>query len=206
VTPGLISSVVLHVTEDLSGGCAAPVRIDEVVTSAPSSPEGRRYRVLLLATPDTRVDIKGLAGLQVGIESSGEIQVTNWQLCSTLQFAMEGWPASGTANTMTWERFGSCQYRDLVPFGSFDVTAFGPGVLAGAAHPGTGRAAAADCGMAQLDIPILPERVGWISFGGGARRLSTTGCNPALRACTENIVPVVGTTWSRIKAGFWRER
>jgi hypothetical protein len=206
--PGHRPTIFLHVAAEPYETCKGPVHAEEIVTQGPVSEEGARSFVYVLATPDTRQSAAGagITGLQMGLRlhqqsGSGGLDILGWQPCSILEFPYPGWPAPGTGTTLTWTT-ELCRERDLVVAGVMEVAAHAPSVLSIMGYLTTGVAKVADCDGAEI---VLDGRyLGWVSFGGATWNSQMGGCNPLLRPCAENVVPVRATTWGRIKANYGR--
>lgn len=146
----------------------------------------------------------GLAGVQFGISYPGSfdplgngsmINVFSWTLCATLEFNVPVWPSSGGGNLITWDHINACQ-RSLAAAGYFYLTAYAAGTFQVTPRPVDMLAKTASC---YFDETILPSGdLGSVHFsaGGGASALA---CNPCLKSCVDDPVPVAPTTWSRVK-------
>lgn len=207
-------AIVLHVADaGPKNSCeSVPVDLEDVVTAADVDAEnGASYFVYVIGVPEipdiSEVSVKppGLGGIQLGIshDEAPALNVSGWTSCAAMEFPAEGWPASGTGNTMTW--LSHCDQERLVA-GYFLVTAYAPSTLSIAPFPPTGKIKTADCSSAEtvLDHSLGIDRTGWISFGGGSRGIDTDGCNPILTPCSD-ITAVERTTWGRLKAKFGGE-
>jgi len=133
-----------------------------------------------------------------GTGSEG-LEILSWQRCSILEFPYPGWPASGTGTTLTWTT-ELCREREFVVAGFMEVAAYAPGVLSIMGYLTTGVAKVANCDGAE--IVLEAEHLGWVSFGGATWNSQMGGCNPLMRPCVENVVPVRPTTWGRIKSKY----
>jgi len=144
-------------------------------------------------------DSLGIAGAQFGVDYTGATgqgcDVSGWTSCADLQFPMDGWPAAGTGNLLTWEPSLNCQgdMTNYTPIlvGVFQITSYGSDTFSITPRPNDGKAKVADCNAAEDDLTAkTPSRLGVASFGG-------TGYNP----CSA-IVPVKATTWGNLKRMF----
>jgi hypothetical protein len=206
----MVAKVLLHIGDVVGRDAACdaiPERVADVVTSAEARADGSAsYYVYLLGTPHG-VAPAGLTGFQLGIEYGHPgpkegLAVSSWQRCSTLDFPMPDWPASGNGNTITWA-IGQCQTDPLVSAGFFYVTAYTPATMSIATYPVTDLVKVADCRGAegQPEVVVDAGWTGWVSFGGAGRGTDTDGCNPALGPCVDPV-PVRATTWGKIKSKF----
>ncbi len=166
--------------------------------------------VYLLGAPLLESGGFGISGMQLGIEYTSSplpdagLKVFGWNTCETLmEFRGDGWPASGTGNTLVWGT-ADCQLTPVVVAGYFYVGAYSASTMSVVGWPGTGLVKIADCKGAEVAFndALSPSQVGWISLGGGAKGLDKDGCNPALEPCTVEGVPVVPTTWGQLKRRY----
>lgn len=188
----------------------------QVVTQGSADPSGNsRYYVYLLGSPQTLgVENAGITGMQMGIRFTGtsetdpRITVFGWTPCSIMNFPQDGWPASGTGNTITWTvNPTTCQQEEMVLAGFMYVSAYAPAIVAVTGfptadpeNPSNGLAKVTDCGGAE--IVVDPSRLAWVSFGGAKMGGDAVGCNPLYGPCQEALAPVLPTTWGRIKTKY----
>ena len=157
--------------------------------------------VYLIASPDTLVST--ICGVQIGIEydthdrSGPGLDLLGWHTCSDLEFPSDGWPSSGSGNTMTWT--GNPR-TDVIVVGYFEVVAHGPSRMRVAPWPVTGMAKIANCKAAEYTLQVPPDRLGWVSWGHAGFGADTDGCNPVLGPCQSGPVPVRPSTWGRLKS------
>lgn len=155
----------------------------------------------------------GIAGLSCGIEydnaSGGGVDIFGYELCADLEFSNAGasgeWPAAGGGNRITWDRFTNCQRSVIDPDGvhaiacAFYVYAYGSDLLRVTPNMNLesgAELAVADCSASTTFLPYGGLWGVGIGFGGAP------GCNPCSDAFCVGDVPVVPTTWSRLKQRF----
>ena len=176
--------------------CSQAVTRGDVATAGGTGPF---YFVYLTVT-----DASTVGGLQCGISYDGDeaggaddqdrIDIFDWVLCATLQFASpppRAWPAPGSGNLVTWDVVHACQTTATPVAGYFYLAAYGSDTLRLTPRPADGLAMVADCSAQASQIP--DEGLGTVRFSPGGL---IAGVNPCGR------VPTVGierTTWSRIK-------
>jgi hypothetical protein len=207
-------AVILHVGPVVGDRLAcqsAPTLPSQVMTSGTANPDGGAFSyVYVLGAPLLESGGFGISGMQFGIEYTSSplpnagLEVFGWTTCETLmEYRGDGWPASGTGNTLVWGT-ADCQLTPLVVAGYFYVGAYSASTMSVVGWPGTGVVKIADCKGAEVafDDALSPAQVGWISLGGGAKGLDKDGCNPALEPCTVEGVPVVPTTWGQLKRRY----
>ena len=144
----------------------------------------------------------GIAGLSCGIRYDADISMFGWTLCSDLEFSSRDpnptWPASGSANRITWTASTNCQRTEFgedgahAVAGSFYIYAYGDGIFDITTNNTVQSGAelqVADCASAESNI-LEAASVGFGTLGG---------CNPCLDDC---VVPVVPVTWGKIKSTF----
>ena len=144
----------------------------------------------------------GMAGVQFGLDYQGAfapsggtpIDVYEWILCATLQFATTTpqWPGPGSANLITWDAVNSCQRTRISCAGYFYMAAYAPATFRLMKRPSDGVAKVAACGSQEV---ILPD--GALGFAAFSASGTTMGCNPCLTDCAP--VPTIDATWSRMK-------
>jgi hypothetical protein len=134
----------------------------------------------------------GIAGVQFGIEydqaENTGVDIFGWTKCTTLEFAMEGWPAAGTGTLLTWDSSTVCQRSQpggsgsgvVAVAGYFYCTAYGADTLAITPRPADGLASIASCIAEEdtLESPSLqrnPSPLGFAVFTDGAE---APGYNP----------------------------
>jgi len=125
-----------------------------------------------------------VVGLDFGVTytaGTGGAFITSWQSCGDLDSPQEGWPASGTGNSVVWNE---CRTGNLVLAGWFSVYVYTDGRLTIGPHPLVGQCQSLDCDGANFDLLVNPVTV---SLNGGG------GVNPTCG------VPVKPTTWGSIK-------
>jgi hypothetical protein len=200
-------AVLLHVGKVTGRGLeceSVPKSPSEVLTKGTVDASGTaRYYVYLLASPSTIDGNSGLTGLQIGLNFAAETGSVNdsfslfgWNTCSVLDFPQDGWPASGTGNTITWMA-DVCQRQEMLLAGYMYMSAYAPGTLSVTPYPVTELAKIAVCGGAEMIVD--PSDLGWVAFG---KTENITGCNPIYQDCTKGLVPVLPTTWGRLKERF----
>ena len=196
------ATILLHVVPagNRGGTCAdAPSAIDSVRTSAQYNASETLYDVFLLATPQVPDDPVGIGAIQMGIDYSQNLQVQSWISCA-VQIVTDGWPASGTGNTLV---FDGCTSGEIEVAGYFQVTIDGPSIFRIIGHPQTGLAKWANCGPGDKVFADLSSgQVGWVSLGGAAIGQDNDGCNPALESCAPGPVPAHPTTWGKLKTKY----
>ncbi|MDZ4804033.1 MAG: hypothetical protein SGI90_04100 [Candidatus Eisenbacteria bacterium] len=140
-------------------------------------------------------DSVGVAGCQFGIQyndaSSAGVDIFNWTLCATLEFASNNWPLNNSGNLVTWDPVSNCQLGpNPAVAGFFYLGAYTPDRIALIPRPGDGRAKVASCLSVEDDLTgQTPSPLGYIDFGTGP------GYNPC-----STIVPVANATWSAVKS------
>ena len=143
----------------------------------------------------------GIAGLQCGVSYQNDnpigmndhvgLDVLQWVLCASLEFAGAGWPAPNTGNLITWDRINRCQTAATAVAGYFYVSSYSDDELKLIPRPVDGLARVADCASLEQDVPV--EFLGRARFSAGA---TAPGYNP----CGQGMpTPVRMTTWSGIK-------
>jgi len=193
-----------------------PRYASQVITEGSADPSGNsRFYVYLLGSPRTLDGPNaGITGMQMGLkflgasEADPRIGVFGWTPCSVLDFPQDGWPASGTGNTITWTvNPSTCQQKEMVLAGFMYVSAYAPAVLAVTGlptadpeNPSHDLAKVTDCQGAE--IVVDPSRLAWVSFGGAAVGGNDAGCNPLYGPCEGALVPALRTTWGRIKSKY----
>ncbi len=156
---------------------AAPVGCGTLTTFAPSDPAGAFYNVYMLGTAST--GDPGLAGLQVGIEVGGDLQIDGWTRCTDSQVPVGSWPLGG-GNTLFWSS-ENCPEHPAPALGYFYVAAYGPGFIAAKEHPTAGGPIMAPCSGAEATVDASSR--GWAAFAASAGTLGD-GCNPCLAPCS----------------------
>ena len=154
---------------------------------------------------------KGIAGAEFGIEYNSArnrgVDIYDWNLCATLQFPTDRWPASGTGQLITWDAQNKCQRDEpvsgkgvLAVAGYFYLTAYSPDKLAltrrAISTPPAARVA--DCSSAEYLVDgfgtnFTQSHLGFVSFSDGA---TVAGWNPCGLA-----KPIVNTSWGGLKSG-----
>jgi hypothetical protein len=200
-------AVLLHIVPAEPGmACAnTPAEYDDIVTHADAvSPEGTPYYVYFLASPRTLDEgYTGITGIQAtltydhGEAPASGIAVWSWNHCAEMEFAQDGWPQSGTGNTITWSK-STCRQELLVPAGYLYIGAYSPAAMAVTGYSSTGLVKIANCAGAERVVEA--GRQGWISIGGAtyAGKVGTAGCNPLVESCTAPVA-VRSVTWGHIK-------
>ena len=160
---------------------------------------------------------KGIAGVEFGIEynsaRSRGVDIYDWNLCGTLQFPMERWPASGTGNLVTWEANSKCQREEpagagtgvVAVAGYFYLSAYSADTFKVTRRPASNLAQVADCGDESVESIVdgfgtnfSQSHLGFVSFSEGA---TVDGYNPCGLA-----KPVEVKTWGAIKSSATRGR
>lgn len=203
-------AVLLHIVSAEPGqGCSnTPTQYDDVVTHANAvSAEGTPYYVYFLASPRTLDGgSAGISGIQAtitydhGTSPASGIAVWSWQHCAEWEFAQDGWPQSGTGNTITWSK-STCRQELLVPAGYLYIGAYSPAAMAVTGYSSTGLVKIANCDGAERVVEA--SRQGWISIGGAtySGKVGTSGCNPLLESCTAQV-SARSATWGQIKTRY----
>jgi hypothetical protein len=151
---------------------------------------------LMAVSPDVTA---GVAGLSCGIDYEAAafagVDVFGYWICADAEVT-GGWPAAGTGNRITWDPVANCQRATVGAEGVhalaavFYVYAYGGGVFEVTGNPDTPDSAMVVIDCAGVEHPQLAPAA---RIGFGAPR----GLNPCLAG-----VPVVPTTWSRIKQRY----
>jgi hypothetical protein len=187
----------LHLTAPVAkNACArteASPKCQDVVTAGNLNPIAY-YVYLLLVEGDATV---GVAGITLGVTydslATSGVDVFSWTRCSDLDFPMEGWPSSGSGNTLTWSPESNCQVSEpggpgtgvTATGGYFYCAAYTSGVLGVVPHPLFGAAQYVPCSVATTDTsgsiaatsqPSTLLRLGYVSF-------SPFGLVPGWRPC-----------------------
>ncbi len=135
---------------------------------------------------------EGVAGLQFGVSyaaaSEMGVDVYAWTSCADLQFAMDGWPASGTGIVLTWDSTTNCQRYTpsgdslgvVATVGFFYVTAYSADTLRVTTWPADGMAMVASCTaipdtLESSTLHPSPPRLGTAVFSQGG---TVSGYNP----------------------------
>lgn len=151
---------------------------------------------LMAVSPDVTA---GVAGLSCGIDYEAAtfagLDVFGYWICADAEVT-GGWPAAGTGNRITWDPVANCQRTTIGGEGVhalaavFYVYAYGDGVFEITGNPDApdSELVVIDCAGTEHPQLAPPARVG---FG------TPLGFNPCLAD-----VPVVPTTWSRIKQRY----
>lgn len=151
------------------------------------------YAYLLVTNADAEA---GVAGVQLGLEYDGTthqgVDIYSWANCADLNFAMPGWPLSGTGNTITWSPTTRCQRTEpggpgtgvVAAAGYFYLAAYSADELRLVPHPLAGVAAIASCAGVETHLVGYEERhdpslLGYASFSDGG---GSSGYNPCADA------------------------
>ncbi len=199
------AAVLLHIGDPtVRDACAAlPADGSAVVTQAPIDPEAGYY-VYVLASIETAGEGQGLSAVAFGLDyDATDLRIWSWSTCRGGSITTSDWPANGTGASMIFTG-AECLGADLGAVGYFYVTPYAPSTLGIAAHPNEGYVGVADCALdvQQADFAVLPERIGWVSMGGGSKGADGDGCNPLEEPCAKSTTPVEATSWGRMKAMF----
>jgi hypothetical protein len=158
-------------------------------------------------------DSVGVAGAEFGLDYDGAdgsgADIEGWKLCADLEFPMDGWPAAGTGNLVTWEPSLNCQRNQLYPgvagsgfavIGYVNVHTYGSDVMEIVGRQVTGYLKVADCNAVEDDLTSVSgggknivERGGRASFCGGGHPYSY---------CKRNNLAGGPTTWGAIKSMY----
>ena len=151
---------------------------------------------LMAVSPDVTA---GVAGLSCGIDYEAAefagVDVFGYWICADAEVT-GGWPAAGTGNRITWDPVTNCQRATVGAEGVhalaavFYVYAYGDGVFEVTGNPDT-----PDSEMVVIDCVGVehPQLAPAAQVGFGA--------SPGLNPCLADV-PVVPTTWSRIKQRY----
>lgn len=178
---------------------AATPACQSVITNAPV---GGNYYTYLLVTDGNQA--AGIAGVQFGIVYPAGWFV-EWHICATLEFAMAGFPQSGTGDLVTWDSTTRCQRSEpggagtgvVAPAGYFYMTPYTPGVMQVVPRQADNVAKVADCTAAEDvveggGVVRTPSHLGAAGFPSG-------GFNPC-----GLVTPVQSTTWGAVKSIYSR--
>ena len=191
------AGIALHITPAQVGptNCNPPVTAPTLVYQTPSVSPDQFYWTYLLVCNGS--DSTGIAGMEMGVQYPGVIQIYNWISCSDLQFPDGIWPNSGGSNLLTWtlanchlDRSEPAVPRTVIAIGGyFYMGAYGASQMSVIPRPVSGRAKVADCASREDDFTFaIPSHLGVAGFGGAA------GYNPC--GAPTAVAP---TTWSGIK-------
>lgn len=159
-------------------------------------------------------DSTGFSGATFGITYNGApfegvTLVGEWTFCASgLQFPSDGWPGPDTGNIVTFLLPDGCQRTVLgsdgvhAVLGAFYIYAYTQDRFRVREHPliPQENLATADCSNKTTVYPPIEYtmRTGWVGFG------TDPGCNPCTviddKGC--DPVPVLPTTWGRIKSQY----
>jgi len=208
-------AIMLHVNEVINGKgvCNLPAAdCASVVTNGTAdSNAGAFYNVYLLAAGPPNDGVSGLECsifYETEVDGATGVNVFQWNLCATQEFAAAEWPASMTNNTITWDvAVDPCETDTtgqgglMRVAGYFYLGAYAPSLMAVRPRVDNDFLTVSDCAGAEHALD--PNRAGWVSFGGRAVGGDTDGCNPCLDDCAP--VPVREETWGSIKQFFGKE-
>jgi hypothetical protein len=187
--------LVLHASRaSMSEPCQPGIsRCEEaVVTGSLYSPTGTgNYFVYLMASQFDATE--GIRSIQTGIDydavTGSGVDIFSWNHCSDSEQPASGWyQEAKSANRLTWN-VERCPSDTLVVGGFFYMTCYTSSFLTVSPF-GNDPAAIQTCLGNNMLLP--PTALGYVGFG------TVPGCNPCLAAC--NTVPVLPTTWSRLKS------
>lgn len=215
------AKVQLHLTQTFTSmQCTRPEvnpACDNIDTSGDLYPN--LYFAHVLLTDGSAVE--GFGGALFGIEyGSGQsdgvgFDIFGWSLCATLELqgSTPPWPASGSANLITWDVTTRCQRAEpggpgtgvVAHVGYFYCAAYTPATFRIIAAPrrasdvGQEKVLVANCAsqediLDELHNPHLPSPLGSVVFSAGGL---AEGDNPCVK-----IVSVAPTSWSRVKLGL----
>lgn len=160
---------------------------------------------------------KGVAGAEFGVEYNSSrnrgVDVLDWSLCGTLQFAMDRWPASGTGLLVTWDTQNKCQREEpagtgtgvVAVAGYFYISAYSSDKFSvtrrSIGTPPTAKVA--DCAGNESLVDgfgtnFSQSHLGFVNFSDGG---TVAGYNPCGLA-----KPVEETGWGKLKSTYSRSR
>lgn len=171
------------------GSAAARPGCGGLLTAGQTEPHEYFAYVLVMKGNAT----EGIGGLQFGIDYDNAptrgVDIYYWNSCTTLQFPMPNWPASGSGNLLTWDPNVQCQRTEpdgpgtgvVAVAGYFYLGAYSPDVLRLTPRPADGKAKVIDCTTATESlleggaVHHDPSHLGYASFSVDG---SVPGYNP----------------------------
>jgi hypothetical protein len=196
----------------------------DVVTAGGLYPPNLYFTYLLVADANP---VPGVGGVQLGIDyDSGAadgvgLDIFFWALCATLELGVPSnppWPGPGSSNGITWDTTTRCQRDEpggpgtgvVGTLGYFYCAAYSPATFRVATYyrasdpndSANHKVIVFDCGTDGTTESIIyddanpptPSTLGFVRFSAG-------GNEPGYNPCAL-VIPVVPTTWSRVKNHF----
>ncbi|HEX7878342.1 MAG TPA: hypothetical protein VF720_02975 [Candidatus Eisenbacteria bacterium] len=173
------------------------------------------YYAYVLITDGSAAE--GVAGAEFGIDYNGDygvgVEIYLWTLCATLELGGRepGWPNADSATLITWDASTRCQRNEpggpgsgvVATAGYFYCAAYNADTLRIVPRRRLpshtyARVRVANCASQEdiiddRDAPASPSPLGSVAFSASGLEEGTNPC--------QKIVPVQGTTWSRLKSG-----